>query len=108
MLDLITINVKGGAKKKELQQQNWAGNFTTQPARRKTEFNGKVYGFVMAWRNVISRNADRARATKNCYENYYGSAVKNPFFFRCIELRYVDCMFDSWFGKRGKKTINAN
>lgn len=77
MLDLITINE---GKKNFSSSAEW--NVILQPRGKK--INGKVYGFVMAWLNVISKNADRTRATKNCFENYYGGE-------RVSEN--VDCMF---------------
>lgn len=62
MLDLITIN-----EGKKLQQQQLK-KVILQPTDIK-KFNGKVYGFVMAWRNVISKNADQARSPQKSYES---------------------------------------
>lgn len=55
MVDLITI------EKKLLHQQN--SKLILQPTEEK-KINGKVYGFVMAWQNVISKNTDQTRASK--------------------------------------------
>lgn len=97
MLDLITIN-----EGKKLQQQQLK-KVILQPTDKK-KINGKVYGFVMAWRNVISKNADQARSPQKSYENYHGKsphsvlrAVDRMFISRGSNRKNDKCKLIAWF-----------